>query len=159
MTSQIVIPSIAKLSITLMGTAGNSKWREPFKQVAQEHNVFDPVTKDWQPDDIFVENMNMTRADIIVFSITPETDGLLSLAEVGVAIAEASAECELLVWIAPYCEQAATKELQDRSNSIRTAVINHLSQFQNPFFTLAHNQAQLLHEFTKRVQPMQSSLN
>jgi hypothetical protein len=137
-----------------MGTCGDSQWREPFKEVAQDHRVFDPMTENWTPDSIFLENMHIMHSHIVVFAITSETDSLVSLAEVGVAIAEANPNSELLVWIDPTCETAPTQELQERSNAVRAAVINHLTQFQNPFFILAHNQAQLLYEFTKLVQPV-----
>ncbi len=147
--------TVSKLSIALMGTCGKSQWREPFKEAAQDHTVFDPMVEHWTPDSIFIENMHMMNSHIVVFAITPETDSLISLAEVGVAIAGVKPERELLVWIAPTCENAATQELQERSNAVRAAVINHLTQFHSPFFTLAHNHAQLLHEFTKRVQPEQ----
>jgi Nucleoside 2-deoxyribosyltransferase like len=155
MPNQIVTSpvTVSKLSIALMGTCGNSQWREPFKQVAQGHTIFDPMVENWTPDSIFIENMHMMHSSIVVFAITAETDSLISLAEVGVAIAGVKQDRELLVWIAPLCEQATTKELQERSNAVRAAVINHLSQFQSPFFLLAHNQDQLLHEFTRRVQP------
>jgi hypothetical protein len=149
--TQSAEPASHKLTIALMGTCGNSRWRDPFKQVAEDHDVFDPLTVDWTPDSIFIENQHMMRSHIVVFAITPETDGLISLAEVGVAIAGVKEGRELLVWIAPICEQASTPELQERSNSVRAAVINHLSQIKSPYFILAHNNAQLLHEFTQLV--------
>jgi Nucleoside 2-deoxyribosyltransferase like len=150
---------IVRLSIALMGTCGNSHWREPFKQIAQGHTVFDPMVENWTPDSIFIENMHMMQSNIVVFAITPETDGLISLAEVGVAIAGVKAEREMLVWIAPICENAATKELQDRSNTVRAALINHLTQFDSPHLIKAWNQDHLLYEFTKRVQPIVPALH
>jgi Nucleoside 2-deoxyribosyltransferase like len=142
-----------KLAIALMGTCGNSQWREPFKEIAAEHDVFDPTTENWTPDSIFIENQHMMRSHIVVFAITPETDSLISLAEVGVAVAGVKEGRQLLVWIAPECEMANTIELQQRSNSVRTALINHLSQVESPYFILTHNQAQLMYEFTKLIHP------
>lgn len=73
------------VDIFLMGTAGQSKWREPIKKACAEMGIscFDPVVKEWNEEARRREAEALQSARVIVMAITSETAGVASLAESG----------------------------------------------------------------------------
>lgn len=73
------------VKVFLMGTVGDSRWRETFKKAFTERGIgfFDPRVATWTEADSRREVEELGRADIIVMAITPDTASIGALAESG----------------------------------------------------------------------------
>ena len=73
------------VNVFLMGTVGDSRWREPFKRAFTQAGItcFDPRVATWTEADGQREAEALQKADIVVMAITPETASIASLAESG----------------------------------------------------------------------------
>ncbi|GAB4551802.1 MAG: hypothetical protein OHK0023_19140 [Anaerolineae bacterium] len=71
--------------IFLMGTAGESLWREPIKAACDAAGVtyFDPRVKVWNDEAKQRETKALSEAKVVVMAITGETASVASLAESG----------------------------------------------------------------------------
>ncbi len=71
--------------VFLMGTAGQSKWRDPIKAACAKHGItfFDPIVSDWNDESMRREVEALRAARILVMAITADTAGIASLAESG----------------------------------------------------------------------------
>lgn len=71
--------------VFLMGTAGTSRWREPFKAACDANGVtyYDPIVPVWDEDARHRETDALQRAAVVVMAITDETPSIGSLAESG----------------------------------------------------------------------------
>ncbi len=71
--------------VFLMGTAGQSKWRDPIKAACAKHGItfFDPIVSDWNDESMRREVEALRTARILVMAITADTAGIASLAESG----------------------------------------------------------------------------
>jgi len=79
------------VDIFLMGTAGNSKWREPIKAECTRLGIscFDPVVPQWNEEARKRETEALQTARVVIMAITSETAGIASLAESGWAAVSA----------------------------------------------------------------------
>jgi hypothetical protein len=73
------------VNVFLMGTVGDSRWREPFKKAFAQQGIsfFDPRVATWTEADGRREAEELGRADIVVMAITPDTASIGALAESG----------------------------------------------------------------------------
>jgi hypothetical protein len=73
------------VDIFLMGTVGQSQWREPIKEACARMGVvcFDPVVPVWNDEAKRREAEALETAHVIVMAITADTASIASLAESG----------------------------------------------------------------------------
>ncbi len=71
--------------VFLMGTAGESNWREPVKAACARYGItcFDPVVPVWDDEAMRREVTALRNAHVLVMAITADTAGIASLAESG----------------------------------------------------------------------------
>lgn len=119
--------------IGLFGTCGKSKWRDHFIRTYETDTIsyFNPVKKDWKPEDAVNEANHMANDEIIVIAILGETFSTASLAEVGFAVINTLLDQSKYAII--YLEKEVTAELKDsnpqaakESNNARKIVWQHL---------------------------------
>lgn len=76
-----VLDAISTELVFLGGTCGNSKWREELIPML-EIDYFNPVVPDWNEDAYQKELFMREHCNYCLYVLTPETDGLYSIAEV-----------------------------------------------------------------------------
>ncbi len=76
---------MTKLDVFLMGTAGESKWRDPIKAACAQYGItfFDPIVPEWNEEAMRQEIKALRTARVLVMAITADTAGIASLAESG----------------------------------------------------------------------------
>lgn len=139
--------------VFLMGTAGNSQWREPIKAAcaAEGISVFDPVVPDWNAEAQRREVEALRHARIVLMAITSETAGVASLAESGwTALSALKRQQAIGLYIDPnYVEKAesilsgqselphrdkrATDTIESASQRARRLVRQHAEQLSKQF--------------------------
>lgn len=121
--------------VFLMGTAGNSRWREPIKAAcaAEGISVLDPVVRVWDEEAAHREREALQRAQVIVMAITNETASVGALAESGWAALSALKRGQALgLYVDPdYAPQA--EGLDGGSQRARQLVIQHASHLAQQF--------------------------
>lgn len=73
--------TMPKPLVFLGGTCGDSKWRE-LLMPQLEIDYFNPVVDDWKPEDQEKELEVRSKADYLLYVITPKASGMYSAAEV-----------------------------------------------------------------------------
>jgi len=69
------------MKVFLGGTCNNSTWRE--KLIPQlKIDYFNPVVKDWKPEDQEKELQERENSDFVLYVLTPRMSGVYSIAEV-----------------------------------------------------------------------------
>jgi hypothetical protein len=122
-----------KQCIGLFGTCGSSKWRDGIiKDFKKEGiNYFNPLVKNWTSENAGIETIHLAEDSILLFSITSETYGVASLAEVGYAILRAvlahdRRDIIVMIDMKLSKELMANKDRAKESLRLRTLVLTHL---------------------------------
>jgi hypothetical protein len=95
-----------KITISLFGTCGSSKWRDQFIKEYDKQGIsyFNPLKKDWKPEDAQIEAEHLCSDEILLFPITNETYAFGSLAETGFSILQViklNQKSDIIVMIDP----------------------------------------------------------
>ena len=69
------------MKVFLGGTCANSTWRNNLIPLLQI-DYFNPVVKDWTPECQWEEVKQRQECDFVLYVITPEMEGVYSIAEV-----------------------------------------------------------------------------
>lgn len=130
------------MKIGLFGTCGSSTWRKEFVNAYNERGIeyFNPQLPEgvWKADmaDEFVriENENLKTNEIILFSVTNETTGQGSLAEIGFSVLDTVRNLKnryLIVMIDSDCKDVKATESQIEESCRSRKLV--LSKLQNEF--------------------------
>lgn len=133
-------------TIGLFGTCDKSTWRDKFIETYDQKGIkyFNPVKKDWRPEDAKNEAYHLSNDDIIVFPITLESPGFASLAEIGFVVSSAilNPNKKVIIMIDPeYAPDFSSRPYSvynsgaliqvysevEGSNRVRTLVKEHLT--------------------------------
>lgn len=71
------------MNVFLGGTCGKSTWRNELIPFLQSNDItfFNPVVEDWTPECQELELKERSKADLTLFMITQEMEGVFSIAE------------------------------------------------------------------------------
>ncbi|PJF36483.1 MAG: galactokinase [Candidatus Thermofonsia Clade 1 bacterium] len=118
--------------VFLMGTAGNSQWREPIKAAcaAEGISAFDPVVPNWDEAASRREAEALQRAQVVLMAITAETASLGALAESGwTALSALKRHQALGLYVDPnYVASAEPQAEAQQANMRATALLEDASQ-------------------------------
>jgi hypothetical protein len=135
------------ITIGLFGTCGSSKWRDKFISLYESRGIdyFNPVKKDWKPEDATIEAEHLANDEIICFPVTDETFAFGSLGEVGFSILQAikmDQSRDIIVMIDPDVKlneswmsmnESMTAEMQRKDSiKMRALVMAHLKKIKYP---------------------------
>jgi hypothetical protein len=115
-------------SVFLGGTINGSNWRELLKPLLKT-SYFDPVVKDWTPEDQRREEQAKAACGIQLYVITPKMKGFFSIAEMTVAALQAASTGKKVV-ICGLTEDGGDR-FDNHQNDSMTAIENLLVSFPN----------------------------
>ena len=137
--------------VFLMGTVGDSRWRDPFKAACRAAGItcFDPRVSVWTEEAGRREAEALQQARIVVMAITPETASIASLAESGWAALSALKRKQAFgLYVDPAVndldepppdhrehalEPQPNDNLEEASSRARKLVINHVTELAREF--------------------------
>lgn len=128
-------------NVGLFGTCGNSTWRNPYVSMFETQGItyFNPMFtgRDHRPDDAAREANHLASDRIILFPVLAETDGIVSLAEIGQAeiMIAMSWNRHLVIYIEPEVNSDffnVKPDLAKKSNQMRMLLTRELSQVKHP---------------------------
>lgn len=136
--------------VGLFGTCRNSTWRKPVITTLNKLGVtyFNPqfFDREYTMQDASRETYHLKHDQIILIAVTDETPAFLSIAEIGIAIAQviSSKNRRIVVYLAPKVKSGqTTPEKEKDSNKVRKTIISHLKRLKHPRVSYASSLLQL----------------
>lgn len=138
--TDIYKPFEANTVVALMGTCADSPWRNDFMTLNNEKvYVYNPDKgNNWNSEvDPLLEAYAMKNADIVVFAITSESDSVISLGELPVAMVQVltdGLERQLVFFIEPLTNEfmktikdESMRNLYTKSKGMRDVLLSHFA--------------------------------
>lgn len=128
-------------TVGLFGTCGNSTWRNAYISWFESMGIqyFNPLLTNREYDNVEDpkrEAQHLTNDRVIIFPVLGLTDGILSLGEVNIAIAQVimSWNRHLIVFIEPNANPNFVTDTAKlaKSNQMRSLYLAHLSNIHHP---------------------------
>lgn len=146
------------ITIGLFGACGTTTWRNDilaeFKKLGDGFNYYNPQLPPgvrWTPSASVEEAKHLASDDVVIFSVTNETYGLRSLAEVGIIISQvimAQKPRFAIIYVAP---EVTTQLMVDdprmaiESNKTRALLLSHLRQLKHDRVIVITSITDLIH--------------
>lgn len=143
---------MSNLCVSLFGTCGDSKWRDPFMErfSAEGIEFFNPVVEDWTEECMEIEADHLANDRVIVIPITDETYGTVSLTEVGFTVAQAAMnpDRQYIIMVDPKVNRSSkcvsNPDIANESDKLRKMVLKHLAKVDLANVTVAENLSEAL---------------